>query len=452
MDGAPADSHSSGSQLHPQLRQRMLNRAATFAEGVQPSTSALPRRRSSLLSDLSDTRHSLRSSTDNLLRTGGNHEMEKLASSDEPSHWVLLPIVAAIVPAVVGLTHENGAAVATDMLMLALASWFLHWCVRVPWDWYHEAQQRRYEYAEAGDAQYDDTIFEEDEESVESPAEPSEPVAEQSQDSKAHSGGSSPPGDAQKDACEELKREELLAFACCFLGPLLGALLLHTIRGQLTRAEGIVSNFNLGIFFLGAEIRPFRRLIKMKRERLWHLQRVVRSDPKDELKPADAQQISQRLTELEARLDDPVANNDMDISKLSAEVRQSTQLQLDALNRAVRRYEKRHVAQSLQIEARFQDLESRLGDALALAAAAARTGQRPGFISMTISWVASIVDYVLRTTWDIAMYPLRTAAAAIAMVRSWFIKDEPRSRRRGKGQLNAHSSISTPRMQSKTGR
>ena len=59
--------------------------------------------------------------------------MENLASSDEPSHWVLLPIVAAIVPAVVGLTHENGAAVATDMLMLALASWFLHWCVRVPW-------------------------------------------------------------------------------------------------------------------------------------------------------------------------------------------------------------------------------------------------------------------------------------------------------------------------------
>ena len=133
MDVAPAESHSSGSQIHPQLRQRMLNRAATFAEGVQPSNPALLRRRSSLLSDLSDTRHSFRSSTDNLLRTGGNHDMEKLTSSDEPSHWVLLPIVAAIVPAVVGLTHENGAAVATDMLMLALASWFLHWCVRVPW-------------------------------------------------------------------------------------------------------------------------------------------------------------------------------------------------------------------------------------------------------------------------------------------------------------------------------
>ncbi|KAF1850863.1 uncharacterized protein K460DRAFT_382428 [Cucurbitaria berberidis CBS 394.84] len=455
MDGAPAESHSSGSQIHPQLRQRMLNRAATFAEGVQQQapTAALPRRRSSILSDLSDTRHSLRSSTDDLLRSGGKHDMGSLTSSDEPSHWILLPIVAAIVPAAVGLTHKNGAAVATDMLMLALASWFLHWCVRVPWDWYHDAQQRQYEYKETGEAQYDDTILEEDEDSVGSPAEPPEPVAEDPQESKENaSSGSTAAADAQKDARKQLKREELLAFASCFLGPLLGALLLHTIRGQLTRAEGIVSNFNLGIFFLGAEIRPFRRLIKMKRERLLHLQRVVRSDPRDDLGAADAQQLSQRLTELEARLDGPVANNDVDISKLSAEVRQSTQLQLDALNRAVRRYEKRHMAQSIQIEARFQELDARLGDALALAAAAARTGQRPGIISMTISWIASIVNYVLDIAWNIVMYPLRTAAAAIALVRTWFMKDEPRSRRRAKGQLNGYSSISTPRMQSKSQR
>lgn len=319
-------------------------------------------------------------------------------------------------------------------------------------DWYHEAQQRRYEFTEAGDAQYNDTILEEDEDGVESPFEGPEPDTEKQESKADDSGGSPSSTDAQGDAREKLKREELVAFACCFLGPLLGALLLHTLRGQLTRAEGIVSNFNLGIFFLGAEIRPFRRLIKMKRERLMHLQRVVKTDPKDGLKSADAQQISQRLTELEARLDSPVASNDVDMSKLSAEVRQSTQLQLDALNRAVRRYEKRHMAQSLQIEARFQDLESRLGDALALAAAAARTGQRPGIISMTISWIASIVNYFLQTAWDIAMYPIRTAAAAIAVVSSWFMKDEPRSRRRAKGQLNAHSSISTPRMQSKSGR
>ena len=310
-----------------------------------------------------------------------------------------------------------------------------------------------YEYTGAHETQYDDTILEEDEDSDGSAAEAPDPVVEESQEPKASENHGSPRAmDAQKDAREALKREERFAFAACFLGPLLGALLLHTIRGQLTRAEGIVSNFNLGIFFLGAEIRPFRRLIKMRRDRIMHLQRVVRLDPRDELKGADAQQLAQRLTELEARLDGPSASNDVDISKLSAEVRQSTQLQLDALNRAVRRYEKRHMAQSLQIEARFQELDSRLGDALALAAAAARTGQRPGIISISVSWFASIVNYGLQTAWNITLYPIRTATAAIALVKSWFIKGEPQSRRRGKGQLNGHSSISTPRMQSKSGR
>ena len=59
--------------------------------------------------------------------------MDHFASPDEPTHWISIPVLAAIVPAVVGLTFENGATIATDILMLALASWFLHWCVRVPW-------------------------------------------------------------------------------------------------------------------------------------------------------------------------------------------------------------------------------------------------------------------------------------------------------------------------------
>ncbi len=133
MESALAESHATGSQVHPALRQRMLNRAATFAEGVQPPKQFPARRRSSMLSDFSDTRRSLHSSTENLLKSDGRSETNNLASSDEPTHWISIPIVAAIVPAVVGLTYENGAAVATDVLLLALASWFLHWCVRVPW-------------------------------------------------------------------------------------------------------------------------------------------------------------------------------------------------------------------------------------------------------------------------------------------------------------------------------
>ena len=133
MNGASIEGHA----IHPQLRQRMLNRAATFAEGGRPSTPTSPlRRRSSLISDISDarpdSRHSFRSSTDNLLRTSGKNDMDRHTHTDEPSQWIALPVVAAVVPAIIGLTVDNGAEVATDFLILVLAGWFLYWSVRVP--------------------------------------------------------------------------------------------------------------------------------------------------------------------------------------------------------------------------------------------------------------------------------------------------------------------------------
>lgn len=133
MDGAPAESHVTGSQIPSQLRQRMLSRAATFAEGAQPYTPALPRRRSSLFSNLSDAQHSFRSSTDSLLRPAKHNDMDKLASSDEPTFWHSSPIVFAILPAVAALTHQNGGAFATDILLILLAGWFMSKCVAVPW-------------------------------------------------------------------------------------------------------------------------------------------------------------------------------------------------------------------------------------------------------------------------------------------------------------------------------
>jgi len=59
--------------------------------------------------------------------------MANALATDEPTYWISVPVVAAIVPAVVGLTYENGAAIATDLLILGMAAWFLHWCVSVPW-------------------------------------------------------------------------------------------------------------------------------------------------------------------------------------------------------------------------------------------------------------------------------------------------------------------------------
>ena len=258
---------------------------------------------------------------------------------------------------------------------------------------------------------------------------------------------------AQLEASQSLKQQERTAFAACFIGPLVGAYLLHTLRGQLTVTEGLVSDYNLTIFVMVAELRPIARLMKMQEERMFHLQRIVKTDPQDSVDPSDAQAIALRLSELEGRLSGPTTNNDVETSRVAAEVRQGIQTQLDAITRAIRRYEKRSAAQTIQIEARFHEVDSRLKDALSLAAAAARTGQRPGIMSTVITWLVNLVNNALQTAWDIALYPLRTALAAAVMVKSYFVKDEERqSRRRVKGQTNGHSSIPTSRMQSKIAR
>jgi hypothetical protein len=320
--------------------------------------------------------------------------------------------------------------------------------------WYHEARQRQ--CLQATEPAYQDTIHEEDEESTStSPERPGSAVS-QSEETKAPRTSNAPMiEDAQKGAREELRRTELTAFVACFIGPLLGAYLLHNIRSQFTHRtrDGIVTDLNLILYVLGAEMRPLTRLIRMVSERTLHLQQLVKAEPVDQLRSGTAEGLSQRLAELEARFDGPAPSNNVDVSRITAEVRQSMQHQLDALNRAVRKYEKRHMAQSIQIEARFQEIDVRLKDTLSLAAAAARTGQKPGIISMTLSWIAGFFTYWLQVTWDVAMYPFRVASSVVEAFKSVLFKDERNARRRAKGQLNGYSSIpTTPRMQSKSGR
>jgi hypothetical protein len=321
-------------------------------------------------------------------------------------------------------------------------------------EWYHDAQQRQ--YLELGEPAYDDTIHEEDEDGFESPVDrPDSATSLSEEPKKAGNTETPPPKDKANAARDELRRVERLAFAACFLGPLLAAYLVHHVRSQLTRmrGKGIFNDLNLAIFILVAEMRPVSRLVRMQKERTLHLQRVVRAEHQERPQSAGAEEVAQRLAELEARFDGPMHNSNVDVMKVSADVRQSMQHQLDALNRAVRKYEKRHMAQSIQIEARFQEIDVRLKDTLSLAAAAARTGQKPGIISMTISWIAGLLSYCLQLAWDIVLYPFRTASVLVAVVRSWVLKDGRQPRKKAKGSGNGYSPLpATPRMQSKSGR
>lgn len=127
MAEAAAEGQTTGSQINPLLRQRMLNRAATFSEGALPPL----RRRSSTMSDYSDTRQSFRSSSD-FHRPDAN-DMGKLASNNGPSIWHSAPLVFLILPAIGGVLFHNGGAVVTDIFFVVLASMFLNWCVMAPW-------------------------------------------------------------------------------------------------------------------------------------------------------------------------------------------------------------------------------------------------------------------------------------------------------------------------------
>jgi hypothetical protein len=314
--------------------------------------------------------------------------------------------------------------------------------------WYLETQQRQ--YLDTDEPPCDDTIYEEEEESPDATPEPAEPAADGEVDAESPSTASPPKViDPRESARNKLKNIELVALAACFLAPVFGAYAVHYGRSQFTHKarDGIVTDLNLFFYVCIAEARPVGHLFHMIGQRTLHLQRLVATEPSEQTRSGITQRLPQRLAALEARLDDPLSN-DIDMNRITNEVRQSMQHQLDALNRAVRKYEKKQLAQTMQIEARFQEIDMRLKDTLSLAASAARSGQKPGIISTTLTWVSGLFAYAIQTTWDIGMYPFRVAISVVEAVKTSFSKDRGYVGRRAKGQHNGYSSISsTPRMQ-----
>ena len=377
-----------------------------------------PRRRSSLLSDysLDDARNSIRSSTDDLLLPkvqGVEHEI-----SNEGSHWQSVPLAFALLPAIGGMLFKNGSAIITDVILLGLAAVFLNWSVRIPWNWYKSAQSVRIQDAQKNSALAD--LEQSDEE------EDNEAVGSAASETGSTDGPHQPKpprkktdfGATRESAAGELQVHEILALVSCFLGPVCGAYLLHTIRAQLSRpSEGLVSNYNLTIFLMAAEVRPLSHLVKMVQSRTLYLQRLVNSNPFQEDPDTKVRDINKRLDNLESRAiidtTSPVPSEGQASTKtttsITTEVRRTLQPDLDALNRAVRRYEKRVTIQTMQTESRLQDLEQRLADALSLAAAAAQSGQRnrPGMLSMLADWAMAAVILPLQAFWGVVSFPAK---------------------------------------------
>ena len=371
---------------------------------------------------------------------------QRLEKEDEEvTHWHSTPLAFAMLPAIGGLFFKNGSAFMTDALLLIIAAVFMNWSIRLPWDWYYSAQSQRKDIEPDGDDLFDDEVDETAIESVSSAdgspqtvpldsVPEDEPLPHQLQRREA--------------ATAELRRLELLALCATFVFPVMTAYLLHVIRGQLSPSStGLISDYNLAIFLLAAEIRPFRQLIRLITSRTLHLQRIV-NDTTSPANPNLAEKailtdLKSRLSDLEARLSDHTVlpsnlslAQKADISDLSSELRKRYEPRLEGLERAVRRYEKRSATLAMVTEQRLGSLDARLQDALSLAAVAAQQSQTRGPFANLLDGVAIVVLWPLKLCWSVLVAPVRVVEELYGRLRSLVLEPRPTD-----GSLKAGSKL-----------
>lgn len=222
----------------------------------------------------------------------------------------------------------------------------------------------------------------------------------------------------REEAAADLRRQELLALGATFLFPVLASYLLHVIRAQLSRpSTGLVSDYNLCIFLLAAEIRPVRQVVRLVASRTLHLQRTVSGidDPFSSAieEKTHLNDLTTRIADLESKLAEntvvpPTVNmaQKADVSDLSLEIRKRYEPRLEGLERAVRRYEKRSTTLAMMTEQRLQSLEARLQEALSLAAVAAQHSNR-GMSGRIADGVTTIVTFPFKILWEVTVWPYR---------------------------------------------
>ncbi|KAK3296208.1 uncharacterized protein B0H64DRAFT_165395 [Chaetomium fimeti] len=303
----------------------------------------------------------------------------------EPTTWKsLLPIIFASVPPIAGLFFTNGSAFFSDLILLFLATVFLHWSITAPWKWYNLAQQVRADNEPA----FEESLKAQGDES------PTKPGS----DSESLNGPHRPKADKydrtrQADAAlDRLQSLETMALATCFLAPAFATYLLYSVRYLLSPpSESLVSSFNVAIFLMAAEIPPLSHSIRLILARTLHLQRIVNTNPY-RVVPVTAsnyRELLARVKELEARTLEQSGRarcegcDCIDSQKkqhaarqlredVTRDVRAAVGPEIDGVIRAVRRYERKTSTLTDETERRLADLRQRLDDVIALSAVAAR--------------------------------------------------------------------------------
>ena len=178
---------------------------------------------------------------------------------------------------------------------------------------------------------------------------------------------------------------------------------------------------NLSIFVLAAEIRPFRQLIRLLNSRTLHLQRIVTGNNdavgSSSGNPHTIKDLEARIAELETILSGSnavVPNGSVpqrsDVADMiAAEIKKRADPRFDALERAMRRYEKRSTTLSMLTEQRLNIHESKIQDSLSLAAAAAHRTQKRGALAIVADSTVALMGVPFKLAADLAMWPFHVA-------------------------------------------
>ncbi|KAL2123951.1 hypothetical protein VTJ04DRAFT_316 [Mycothermus thermophilus] len=381
-------------------------------------------------------------------------------TSSPSTWWPTLALAFGLVPPFVGIFFKNGAAFCNDVILLFLSGVLLHWSTTTPWDWYNAARQVRVDQQEAMLEEAIDIGSDEEAESEAESSDASHALSRKEKEKRKR---------RAQAALRRLRTLEVLALLVCFAAPAAATYFLYWARGFLIwPSDGLFTNLNLGIVLAATEIAPLSHAIKLLLSHTLHLQHVVNTNPYKMIRitPTKYNELLIRLDELEQRLQSysspptspppdtkqppsqpqpqavPNPNDPVPICRYCADpsrqraltrqvredvfrqVRAAVQPDVDAVVRAVRRYEKKHSALVHDTDARMAELRARLDDAIALSAlvarntAAGRTGQMRR--ALAAGW-----ELLLRGV-DGAVYvvtrPLKSAVwtgSVVVMVLTW---------------------------------
>jgi hypothetical protein len=245
-------------------------------------------------------------------------------------------------------------------------------------------------------------------------------------------------------ALDQLRTLEVMALVGCFLAPAAATYFLYITRNFLNwPSEGLFSNFNLGIVLLATEVGPLSHAIKLVLQHTLHLQRIVNSNPYRMVRitPTRYRDLLSRIGDLEARVlaqpddaagggggggghqgcqcSDPERQQAM-IGKMRDEVTQQVRAalhpEIDAVVRAVRRYEKKSSTLTHDTEQQMLDLRRRLDDAIALSAVVARNGAERGSM---MGKVARGGLYVVTFPVTAIFWTVSMVSAPLALPKNW---------------------------------